>query len=239
MNNRSRKNGFTLAEILIAAAIIFTIVSMVYGSYFATSKSTQACKAKIAQSQRGRKVLEQMARQIRCSYAHIAKEHKHSARTAFQKTKTIPKNTTNYFTGNADDPSGEILYLVTTYATPLTQDHSDGLFEATYKFDRNTGILFLGQSRFVGVRKDMVHKNWQVIAENITRIELAFFDGQQWLKVWDFDDKENLPCAVKITITFQDENNHQYHCGTIAHVYCGKNQRKETQSDTLLSIDNK
>ncbi len=69
MNNSPGKNGFTLVELLVALAIIVTIVTMVYGSYFATSKSAQVCNAGIAVLQQGRKVLEQMAQQIRCSYA--------------------------------------------------------------------------------------------------------------------------------------------------------------------------
>ena len=74
MKNRYGKNGFTLVEILVAMAIIVVIVSLVYGSYFATSKSTQAYKSRIALFQQGRKVLRQMARQIRCSYAGTTEE---------------------------------------------------------------------------------------------------------------------------------------------------------------------
>jgi prepilin-type N-terminal cleavage/methylation domain-containing protein len=72
MNNKSNKNGFTLLEILVAMAIIVLIVSMVYGSYFATSKSAQACNTRIANSQQGRKLLEKVARMpITPKTAHI------------------------------------------------------------------------------------------------------------------------------------------------------------------------
>jgi type II secretory pathway component PulJ len=63
-----------LVEVLVAAAIIVTIVSMVYGSYFATAKSTEAYKAKMTLSGQTRKVLGQMARQIRCSYVGKTEE---------------------------------------------------------------------------------------------------------------------------------------------------------------------
>jgi len=96
MSSSSGKSGFTLVEILVAMAIIVTIVSMVYGSYFATSKSTQAYKSKITLSQQGRKVLEQMARQIRCSYAIKADKNTYPISIPQQK-KADPASVINYF----------------------------------------------------------------------------------------------------------------------------------------------
>ena len=61
-------SGFTLIEILVSVTIIATIVSMVYGSYFATAKSADVYKIRMTQSGRTRRVLDQMTRQIRCSY---------------------------------------------------------------------------------------------------------------------------------------------------------------------------
>ncbi|MHC4632893.1 MAG: PulJ/GspJ family protein, partial [Planctomycetota bacterium] len=90
MSGSSGKRGFTLVEILVAMAIIVTIVSMVYGSYFATSKSAETCKAKMALSQQVRKVLQQMARQIRCSYADKAEELTDVAGTISREKSTVP-----------------------------------------------------------------------------------------------------------------------------------------------------
>jgi hypothetical protein len=65
---------------------------------------------------------------------------------------------------------------------------------------------------------------------------LAFFDGQQWLKNWNFNDKKRLPYAVKLDITCEDENHRQYHYGTIVDVYCRKNQCEKTQTERLVAI---
>lgn len=213
MNNSSNKDGFTLIEILVAVAIIAVILSMVYGSYFATSKSTQIYKARIALFQQGRKVLGQMARQIRCSHA-------------------------DYFNGDPDAQSGEILHLVTTNGIFVDQEPTDGLFKVIYKFDKSKGLLSLSQTRFVGTSEGLVKKReWQPIADNIDGIELTFFDGQKWLNKWEFKDKKKLPCAVKIEISSQDENYQRYHYGTIAHIYCQENQGKKSRTDVLVSID--
>jgi len=250
VNSRSGKSGFTLIEILVAAAIIVTIVSMVYGSYFATSKSARSCKSRIALSRQGRKVLEQIARQIRCSYVGSAKEYKSPARPVFRQREKMPEDVISYFDGNSGETGGEILQLVTTSGvrsnpcksgySPSTRTSNgasgisegratlDGLFETTYKFDKSSGTLFFSQERFVGAPKSLVeNKNWQPIAGNVESVELAFFDGQQWLHTWDFKEKKSLPNAVRINITCEDENCRQYHYGTIAYVCCRKNQAKK------------
>ncbi len=237
MSSSSGKDGFTLVEILVAMAIIVTIVSMVYGSYFATSKSTQAYKSKITLSQQGRKVLGQMARKIRCSYANKADKNTYTVSIP-QQGNTDPASAINYFNGNSDEPGGEILHLVTTNGLSVGLAPSDGLFEVTYKLDKSRGLLFSSQRRFAATTKSAVQKKkWQQIAEDIESLKLAFFDGQKWLDKWDFKDKRELPCAVKINITWEDENHRQYQYGTIAYICCRKNQGKETQSGTLMSIN--
>lgn len=239
--------GFTLIEILVAMAIIVTIVSMVYGSYFATSRATQICKAKMALYQQGQNVLEQMARQIRCSYSGTAEKHTDQATSTSQPAKEIPKNEVIcYFKSNLEEPTGEILHLVTTNGilrgrkpapTPVfRQEDVGGLFDVIYKFDKNSGALFLSQERFLGAPTGAVEKrNWRPIAKNIECIELSFFDGLQWLNNWDFKDKMKLPCAVKIEIICENENYQQCHCGTIAYISCRANQGKEVQPKTLVS----
>ncbi len=236
MNSKSVKKGFTLIEILVAVAIIVTIVSMVYGSYFATSKSAQVCKKRIALSQQGRELLGQMARQIRCSYAGSLKKSTPPAGKGSLKKEVTLENTISYFNGNSGEMSGEILYLVTTNS--ILEQKSPGLFEVTYKFDKRSGTLFLCQDRFIDAPESVIEKkNWQPLAGNIESIELAFSDGRQWLNTWDFKEKNALPYAVKINLTCQDENYRQYHYGTTAYICCRKNQGNQTTSERLVSVN--
>jgi prepilin-type N-terminal cleavage/methylation domain-containing protein len=236
VNNRSGKSGFTLVEILVAVAIIAAIVSMVYGSYFATSKSAQACKRRIAMSQEGRELLGRIAQQIRCSYAGSVKKSTPPAVKGSLKKEETPENIINYFNGTSGEMGGEILYLVTTNG--ILEEKTPGLFEVTYKFDKSNSTLFLSRERFVDAPESLIEKrNWQPLAENIESIELAFSDGQQWLHTWDFKEKMALPYAVKINITSQDENYQEYCYGTIAYICSRKNQVKKTTSETLVSVN--
>jgi type II secretion system protein J len=233
MNNKSNKNGFTLLELLVAMAIIVLIVSMVYGSYFATSKSTQAYKARLANSQQGRKLLEQVARQIRCSYANDTGNTTYPVKYSGRDAKTAPEVPVNYFSCDPKNPSGEILQLVTTSSFWAGHNPADGLFEVKYKFDKGNRLLFLSQRRFVGVpQKTHEMIVWQQVARNVESFGLAFFDERQWLKNWDFNEQKKLPFAVKIDITCVDGNNQQCRYGTVAYVCCRKNQYIDIENTT-------
>ena len=242
MNNRLDKNGFTLVELLVAVALIAAILCMVYGSYFATSKSAQTCKAKITASQQGRKTLEQMARQIRCSYAGMVNDPAEGeplgsgSKQTIQKGMILEENVC-YFNGNSLAPRGEILHLVTTNRLLGEKQPADGLFEVTYKFDKRASLLSLSQREFVGTAKDTGVRNFQPIAEGIKSLELTFFDGDKWLRSWDYKDKKKLPCAVRIEIGCDDENNRRYHYATVADISCQKN-RERTQTEKLVSVNN-
>jgi len=231
------RTAFTLVEVLVAAAIIVTIVSMVYGSYFATAKSTDVYKAKITLSGQTRKVLGQMARQIRCSYLGKTQERSDSAGAISQGKREITEKPIIYFNCEPDAPGGEILHLVTTNGLFCQEGQENGLFDVTYKFDKDSGTLSLSQRRFISTPENLVEKrNWRPLLRNVECIELDFFDGQQWLPKWDFKQKKKLPYAVRIGITSKDKNYRQCHYGTIAHVGCSGNQSRETLSETLKSV---
>ena len=107
MSDKWRKNGFTLIEILIALTLIAAILSMVYGSYFATSRSTHVCQARINMCRQGRTALDQMARQIRCAYAGTAKDED-LKESSTQQERIVREDGADYFTGSRDASNGEI-----------------------------------------------------------------------------------------------------------------------------------
>ena len=236
MKRRFTTAGSTLVETLVAVAIMVAIVSMLYGSYFVTAKTTQVCKARIAMLQQGREVLEQMARQIRGSYARPAVNQ--TSETIPQQRKILPPGQIDYFGGDADGPNGEILHLITANGPLAGQYPGDGLFEVTYKFDRKNRALFVNRESLLDPHGRAGRKNnWQPIAANISSIDLAFLDGQQWLPRWNLSEKKKLPYAVKIEICCEDENLHQSHYGTVAYVQCSQNQGRQTRVDRLVAVD--
>ncbi|MCJ7730389.1 MAG: prepilin-type N-terminal cleavage/methylation domain-containing protein [Sedimentisphaerales bacterium] len=236
MSRRLGKYGFTLVEVLLAMAIIATIVSIVYGSYFVISQSVKTCKARTALSQQGQKVLGLLARQIRCSYVPAADSSQRPEKHTPEQRTTANKDAIDYFSGSSDASGAATLHFITTNAFSSKQNAAVGLFKVDYKLDGKTGALLLNQRPFVDTPGSTLENTWQPIAENIASIELEFFEGHQWLRRWNLKEQGQLPAAVRINITLEDENRREYHCGTVAYVYCGTNQGN-ARPDVLISAD--
>jgi len=222
---RNTESGFTLIEVLVAVAIIATIVSMVYGSYLAASRSAGLCKAKMALSKDTQKALQQMAGQIRCTYAgHVPRPSCLVPHHPKDDGRWTMDDGQDYFSGNYDDFRGQILHLVTTNAIFEDRNFADGLFEVAYQFDKSRGVLSVSQERFTGPSESIsAERAWQPLPGNVKSVQLQFFDGKRWLNKWDFKDQMELPRAVKIDLIFQDENYRQCHYNTIVYVCCQKN----------------
>jgi prepilin-type N-terminal cleavage/methylation domain-containing protein len=252
LRSKSAETGFTLLEILIAVAIIAVIVSMVYGSYFATARSTEAYDATMEVSEQARQALAQMARQIRCAYAPQSIDRGQKLQPAsgqIRGTTDEERRTTydilaekvpDYFTGGVDRPDGEVLEFITTEGSSAGLQLSNGLFEVVYRFDKSSGVLSVSRQRFIERPQSPAdHRNWQPVLTGVERLELTFYDGQQWLNKWDFKEKRRPPLAVKIDITCEDRNYRRCRLATIAYVPCHKNQGRKTGADTLVSVDEK
>ena len=234
MSFKSYRNGFTLVEILVALALIAAILSMMCGSYFATSRSAQVCRAGITLRQQGWTALDQMAQQIRCAYAGTIAHGADSGESLVRPAK-MEQRDISYFNANSDALNGEILRFVTTDGyVEKKEKPAPGLFEITYRFDRRTGVLSLNQEPFTGTPVKAEEKDFKPIAENIERLELEFFDGGQWLCHWDFKDKKRLPYAVKVHMDCQNEDNQRCDYRTIASIPCRKD-RVETDIASSVS----
>jgi prepilin-type N-terminal cleavage/methylation domain-containing protein len=235
MRNTQANKGFTLIEMLMALALIATILSMVFGSYFATTRSAQVCQSRIAMDHQGRTVLDQVARQIRCVYAGKAKEADRDE-SGIQQKRLEQKADMSYFSGNQNAPNGEILRFVTTIGFSQEKEKPEkGLFEITYRFDKRTRTLSLSQRPFVSGMKKSETRSWMPIAENIERLELEFCDGRQWYRRWEFEDEKKVPSAVRIEIGCRDEDDRRCDYSTVAHISCYYEAR--TNNDTFVSAN--
>jgi len=260
---RQTYGGFTLLEILVAVTIIAAIVSMLYGSYIATARSTQDYGDAITLSEHTRAALAHITRQIRCAYVpqsfYIVEDTQkpsgtpgelpYPTKSASERQKVLSEEIPNYFSGNTESINGEVLHLVTTAGLPrfcgdkftpakagAEPESAHGLLEVAYRFDTKYGVLFFSQRRFVRTPDSMTRsENWQQALSGVERFELTFFDGQKWLDTWDFKDRRRPPYAVKIDIICQDKNYRRCRYATLAHIPCQKGPDKKTASDTLIT----
>jgi type II secretion system protein J len=216
------KNGYTLLEMLIAIAIIVSIVSMVYAGFSAVSGSAKTYNSQIDISVEARKNLTNMARQLRCVF--VPPENYNSNNGTRSNAKITPaKITIDYFSGVDGQTNGDFLRFITAYNILDGGKDENGLFDITYNFNKNAGEILISRQRFAFTPdSDLNSKISQTLMTNVRSVELAFFDGQKWTNNWAFKEKQQLPYAVKINILCCSDNSRLYQYETTANLSCSE-----------------
>ncbi len=219
MNSRRGNQAFTLIEMLIALAIVGLIVTMVYGSYAATSRSLSIYNSRMTCSERAYLVLRLMARQIRCAYTPSFQAGVPSEAGEGQNGR-LPRNSisrasTAVFRGDPHEPGGEILCFTTTGGLGLGPDRPGGLSRISYRYDARSGTLSVSCEPCVHPFDN--RRNAQVrrpVLSGVSSIELEFHDGHRWQQAWSSGKTGRLPRAVRIAFTITDESGRTHHYGT-------------------------
>jgi type II secretion system protein J len=234
--NRSQNNtGFTLIEILIAMAMIATIVSMVYGSYAATSQSLQRYDGQLKCSGRANLVLRLMARQIRGAYAPPtdANTPTNNQANPAQPGKALVEKRLPVFQGNAQDPRGQFLRFVTTAGLGTAMNTPRGLGQISYRYDAAAGTLAISSRPYMDrLTEQDPTAPWRNLLENVTALDIEFHDGRKWRQKWS-TRQDKLPRAVRIRLVVLDEKDRPYHLGTTVSVVSrATSVRKTSRSRT-------
>lgn len=233
MSDRKNKSGFTIIEMLVALAIVVAIVSMVYGSYAATTRAVDLYNAEMRHSARALLVVRLMARHIRGAYVpppvpdsaespgfgagpSPAAGHRPD-RPVLMRERAFA----SLFRGNPHDRRGEILSVVTTNAFALGPDSPRGLTHVTYHYDQVASTLSIGSQVCVDpMLRQREPRRVQPVLSHVTRIDLKFHDGRRWHDKWDYDDRKMMPKAVKVSLVVTDENGRQFQYATTTSVIC-------------------
>ncbi len=201
--------GFTLIEMLVALALVGTIMAMVYGSYAAASRCLDRYGSRMASSERASLVLRLMARQIRCAYAPAA-PNAATQRTPLPPLVAAPP----VFRAN-----GTVLSFVTTGGP----DRSTGVSRVQYRCDSWSGTLSISYAPYVYEAEARTNSgNEQPILRGVRRLDLHFYDGRQWQPTWEGADRAKLPRAVRIVLTLVDEKSRLHEYGTMVPIVCQK-----------------
>ncbi|NLT77021.1 MAG: hypothetical protein GXX98_10900, partial [Planctomycetes bacterium] len=62
------------------------------------------------------------------------------------------------------------------------------------------------------MRQDDSTDPWQTVLQQVSQIDIEFFDGLQWRPEWSGQASRTLPRAVRLSLTVADEKgrSHQY-----------------------------
>lgn len=232
MNRRHNNPGFTLIEMLVALTMIAAIVSMVYGSYAATSRSLEIYDSRLTCSQRTDLVVRLMARQLRCAYARPAEPNRAESGTVpgdtalRQATQGLPQSgevrtlkPRPAFLGGKGNSRGEILDFITTAGLTGGLNGSQRLARVRYRYNPSLKMLAVSSQPHVdSTRQDDSASSWQPLLWRVTRIELEFYDGSGWQPLWSSRSNRELPRAVRVHLAVEDEKGRTYRCGTTVEI---------------------
>jgi len=229
MNRNRNSRGFTLIEILIALAMMATIMSMVYGSYAATTQSVETYSSRLDCSERASLILRLMARQIRCVYIPPTDPNTTGSSGNIDRTQTRARSIARHgteidrsspsFCGNAQGRRGEVLDFVTTIGLGAGLKGPRGLSRIRYRHDPLTDTLWIDRRPYMDrLRKADSTQTGQPILDHVTTLDVEFCDGQQWLKKWNGVRNREVPQAVRISLSLVDEEGRSYRFGTTVRI---------------------
>ncbi len=215
---RPPTTAFTLIEMLVALALVSTIMMMVYGSHAAASRCLDRYGSRMASSERASLVLRLMARQIRCAYAPTAPS------TPAQPTSLTPA------------PAAPTLFRADgtslSFITTGGPDRSAAFSRVQYRYDSFSGILSFGCQPYTYGAEIQSHSGYEqpvpglpsgvTILRSLRRMDLQFYDGRQWRPTWEGADSAGLPRAVKIVLILIDKKNCLHEYGTTVPIVCQK-----------------
>jgi len=244
MSNPKARTAFTLIEMVVALAIITGIVTMVYGSYVATTQSVDVRQARMACSERAHLVLRMMARHVRCAYAPATDPNAETlpspnAAGMVPATRGRPpggdmrmgSRRPSWFWGDSGAPRGRILSFVTTSGPATGPDLRRGLSRVTYLYDKAGSTLSIGTEECVdrfGRREETAHA--RTVLSGVTSSRIQFYDGRRWQDDWDYELNGALPHAVKFEFAAIDENDREYQYGITIPVACQIHAGTERQT---------
>jgi general secretion pathway protein J len=193
-----KNRGFTLVEVMIAAAILALIMGIVYGSFSGSLKTMEISKEDGEAYRKARIILNRMAQEISC--ASLPSEQSR-ADIAYA------------FIGEDREEDGspqDSLHFIST-AVPL-KEPMKGLKEVGYYVtsDTQTGehTLIVREDTTPDDRSDQGGKRY-VLGSNVWGLDLKYYDeeGREWER-WDSTSplfENRLPKMVKVSLVLKDE----------------------------------
>jgi prepilin-type N-terminal cleavage/methylation domain-containing protein len=213
--SRSANRGFTLVEVLVAAAILALIISIIYSAFAGSIKTMEISTEGGEVYRKARVVLYRMAQEISCAYLLTEQEGAEVGTSAFigedREREGLPADTL-WFTSTALPLGGRCrgLKQIGFYVDvdPETEKPVLMMREDTMADDPNAH----------GVKS-------VPLGEGISGIDFTYYDsqGREW-KRWDTTMPlfaKHLPRRVKIALFFKDERDEPLVLTTTALVFAG------------------
>ena len=194
---RSRQDGFTLIEVMVAFTILAIIAGIAFTVVFGTSKRSRVLAREMELRRVGGSVMNLIAEDLK---------------GAFVREGVIPffVGSDNFF---RDDPADEANFITTSTLPVNPMSPGSDVAETGYllSFDREgKGVLFRREQSPVQP-PDEEGGVTQEVSSLVRSFNLRYYDGDDWLDEWDSLDsgKVNMygkiPSEIEIEMTLDSD----------------------------------
>jgi type II secretion system protein J len=216
VKNKPVHPAFTLVEMLVALALVSTIVTMVYGSFAAATRSLDHYHRRMAQCERASLVLRLMARQLRCAYL-----------PSFERDPATTTGTATPQTEAFEAGAGSLCF-VTTVGLGAGSNAAPALSRVRYRYDPLAETLSISCMPYVYRTGSLEETpDARPILGGVKNLEVSFYDGHQWRSGFAGGAAQTLPQAVKIALTVVDEKNRTHEFTTATPLGCHRSPPKQ------------
>jgi len=197
--------GFTLLEILIALIVLGLIMGAVYGSYRAVTSSIADLEPRMDLDQKGRFFIQRLSRQVRCCYGGRRDQANQSVLDQNDVKKAASQEETHFFQGGRTLSDDVTLQFVTTSSTLNRRSNVGYLAVVSYKMNPLQHVLLTREAVYGRQSINEDDEDWRVILDNVSEMELQYFDGTDWRKEWDSNVAGGLPKALRIKLVLESK----------------------------------
>jgi len=214
-----KNRGFTLVEVMIAAAILALIVTILYGAFAGSIKTMEISSEGGEVFRKARVILNRMTQEISCAYLPYTDKEKKEALTDIQYA----------FVGEDKAEGGlpQDTLSFTSTALPL-KGPCRGLKEVGYYLapdpETDEPSLLMREDTTPDDRIDDGGRS-HLLAEGIWGLDFTYYDerGREWNR-WDSTSPifaGRIPQSVKISLFFKDERGEPFSLTATAHIPMG------------------
>ena len=234
------RNAFTLLEILVALSIAALIMSSVYGSYHATTKSILHCKPKSIVEQEARLFLQRFTSELRCSYAGTVNPFSDKpveyTLTSEMNLESFQKKESPLFASEEIIRGNVFLQFVTSSFTSSPYHNIGGLAVVSYKLDNSGKVLLRNVRNYIkGYEQNDNDLKWQPVLSNVKNITCEYLEDDKWKENWKSTETKVLPKVVKISLVLDDGQTGPITFESSANIMCGRFQKSDSSNRTVAA----
>ncbi|MDD5557849.1 MAG: type II secretion system protein GspJ [bacterium] len=188
----SSRSGFTLAEVLVAILLTGLIAGIIYGSYMGSLRLIGDAYESMERAAVARQILGRMEADLSCAFLRADREW-----LVFVGEEG----------GGGGLPRSTIAFIASNRGRSSRDAPESELSEVAYFLDPGEGArLHIMRREDPTLDGDPFSGGeTRIIGEGVAGLRFEYFDGDGWAGAWDSREANELPLAVRVTLTFRTD----------------------------------